>query len=994
MKTFRTFKIGLLLSSFLITPFMMAPAVDSVEFDEDVSIGAFEIDRASGDLYVGTETQDVNSLAKLTSHADNQTEVTVTGLAIAGNPANTRTVSLLKLGYKGTTPRLVFTTEAEETDNDNGKKIHACQADGSNSTSSEALIDANGDEISDDGILALAVTNSFNAGDGENDAYIFAAVADGGTNWAATNRGINLSILTETEETGALEIELAGTTAVSVAADLEDDANDKGASHAIINNASIIANTKPVLVWDERLQTLYVGGQIKTGEADGDGAVSVLCGKIGDGIGFINSVASVAAFAESTRGVVYTRDSNDEATTDLATPSAEEPDITTTFLPNVCKVYNMGVMHTSTGFAYLIINGGSAETEVAGDLRNQVRCQPLVKNSDQENIIGTFAKKDTSTPDFRLQASEAGDLCTMDDTQAKVGGGANLPFEGDTTTTMQVVGDCVYIGAKVDNDENNEGGIFYSTPEFNEHGKIIRWSRWAKAVPNILGSSRTEGTVNNFAVNPRDGKVWVNSGESEEFITVSNWGSETGTNELATAVNAELSGGCTAIAVFDGTTYGVADEITARYALFGGHEKVVFTIPTRARDTDDYSLPETATTDFSGTKVFRTITLPSGAGCVTALGGTNHVETDSEEFFFLAGTTKGLYALATTENGGGATANENAEDEHIDTLDGTPPDDEDTNGEDGFFNNEVSWQPVTRITGHVVKIKTCEYATGILTRGIVNGVPRDTLWILHDDEESSETVSELSENAFKAAESGINATDSNLSLVNSIHDFAFIDGDEDVQVVLATNNGLYQSRIDGGIEEIEDQANAKWRKIDHRAGNTATDGQQYTGLFTKNKTNYQTSFVGIKNKTKNRDPYRRYNHKALTQFCSSEEDYADIDARLNEGNIIRSFPNNFNSNSITDLLELERILDFWTDGARRFMIGTDSNGNGGTGLYVLPYDVASTGWNVTNSPHQVTASELAGKRLHCLNMLPGGHLCVGHSEGITILGHNTGIPQP
>lgn len=963
MKNFRTFKLGLLLSSFLAMPFINS-APDSVTLDTAITTGTqtMVLDRTTGDLYIGTAAAgaaDLDNITKISAHTNDGTTPTQTG--VASTPATNVNIRLMTPSYHPTSNviRLAF---VESTTNNHFLNIQS--ADGAVSSTTPALKDGNNVAL----LIGVASIRNIVA----NGTTIFAAVAaSNSTNWAAANRGI--SVTTIANQT-TLDITAATTQAVAVATTLSTDGttHSKGAAGEF---STLTANEDPVLHWDETLSRLYIGAQLTSNAlTGGNTAISVL---IRNGAG--GALASVGNTAALDTADVATRIVFASTTAGLAS--------------RVAKAYNLGVMHTSTGHSYLIVNGGSGAANA--NLRNEVYALPLVKGLGT-NADGTFAKSDLTTATFNVQAVAATDIPVNTDAHAKVGT-VNLPFPGTTLTRMQVIGDTVYVSSSVLAVGNgSEAGIFYSTPEFNENGKIIRWSRWAKAAPNIIGTSVTDGDVHDFKVDPRSGKVWAIVGDALSTVKVTTWGDQTGATELAGAVNAQLvTDGCTAIASFDRTTVNWGNNVSSRMALFGGKEKVVFTIVTRTSGDDDgddipddpagaYSIDEGfsgpanigVTADFSTATNFLATTLPTGAGYVTALGGTLHT-VGAKAFFFLAGTTEGLYAYANTNDGEGGRLDFDTANEHLHTLNGAA-----TNiANAGFFSIANSWQPITSITGHIKKIKSSDAGTFILARDIgTDSTIVDTLYMLATDNDS---VAELITDAKVLAQSGVSATNSDLTLATQILDFEVINGltaGTGSQVILATNNGLYQSKTDNaiGIAFATNQAEALWTPIGEKAGNADTRGQMYTGIFAKGKTNLTTTFQAISLKD-NSSNTRTYAYRDLDQFGCSDDD------NLATGNSIQLFPNNFLSDSTTTFLRTHRILDYWTDGARRFMLASPSDGTGTTGLYIWPYRVGAANWNITDPVAKISASALSGKTLYCMNFLPDGHLAVGTNQGIVLL---------
>lgn len=965
MKTFRTFKLGLLLSSFLAMPFIQS-APDSVTLAAAVTApGATNnydtmiLDRTTGDLYIGTTAVNATTnITKITNHNSDGTAPTTSG--VASDLATNKLIRLMAPSYTSAgVLRIAFVENTTNT-----TKVCIQSADGTvRDVNDDVLEDAvgtgagTGTDIAANGILALAASHN----------RIFAAVArQGATTWATATdvnggRGIsNLAITNDTTLNISLLDHATGEVNPSGAATaVLESASTDGETLAVVTAATVL-EIQPSLHWDARLSRLYLGTGVTSGNVGAtDRGIAVLIGQIAAAgtYGILDWLPTVAAGGAAwdnvATGIVYT---NRNATV---------------------VARHVKTMHTSTGHAYLIVNGGNGANNAIGNL---VYAVPLVQGNATDTVNGTFAKNDLLSNDFSVQATVATDMVQNTAVEAKVGGGA-APFAATVLTTrLEVVGDTVYITAAVQADGATiESGVFSSTPLFNEVGKIVAWTPWTRACPTELGTSAADGNVANFRVNPRNGKVAAIVGDALTRVNFSTWGEETAAaTELASAVNAVLTDGCTAIGVFDRATVNWGNNVGSRMSLFGGNERVVFTVQsiTEADPAGAYSVVENPIgATANGATDFLSTTLPSGAGYVTALGGTLNTTT-ANAFYFLAGTTKGLYAYARAA-GTGAELDYNPAGS-VSALNA------------GFFlaGNANSWQALAAVTGHVVAIKSCLAATFILARDIgTDSTIVDTLYKISDG--TAATLTNLNTAITVIAQSGVSATSSDLTNATQILDFAIINGiaaGSDCQVVLATNNGLYQSKTAGGLEGATNQATALWTPIGQKTGNTSTDGLMYTKLF-QNKgggittTLVNTSFqgIGLKDNSSNTGTYA---YRGIEQFGCS------VDDNLATGNNVVRHPsttNHLNSDSFTSFLRLNRILSYWSDGARRFMIATPADGTGTTGLYIWPYRVGADAWNITDPVAKVSASALSGKTLYCMDLLPDGHFAVGTNQGIVLL---------
>lgn len=951
------YKKGLFIIALLSTPFVNGRA--DVTLAQVTSAATSALDKINGDFYVGTTV--ANGDGSITKIA---TDGTTTEIA-ANIAFSNHIIRLLTLSMNGDTARVVGVSGTG-----NKKAFSVMSSDGATLETSDALTDSNDDAIVDDGIRAIAASST----------KVYAAVADGGTDWAAVNRGIAVRTITA----GTLALSAAAQAlAVDIDAIGADTTTGSKLSVASAISVAVVAAVDPVLHYDSLLDRLYLGCDIATGGTAGNQVMSVLVRT--------STGAALASVSE-----------------DITTGAATTKIITTLDAGATVSVSarNLGVMHTTTGHDYLIVNGGN---DVTANVGNLVYALPLVPATDTTAAaVGTFAARNLGAGAF-TQAATAADLCTSAQNDATVGGintAHALPFTADTTTTMQVVGDTVFVASVTLTDaENDEAGIFSSTAQFNEHGKIVNWSRWTRACPAVLGTGAAggdelvNGDVLAFAIDAKRGKTFAVDGANGANVAISSWGEEATTTatDLATAVNTDLTKGCYSILSLDRTVANFGNNAASRYAIFGGYEQVVFTLVSRKdADTVSYNKSETpvAATAFgtSPSATYNVISTGlSGTGKVTALG-LKGLSTIFDSAYFLAGTENGLYALAKSDadgDGGGVgaggtldTANGN---DHINNLNG-----DDTGAEtnsNGFFkpNNVPTWQSVTTITREVKKIASSANATYVLESGGTSSTG-DRLWVSNT---ADDTVANLSAGFLAIAEAGTNATNSDLRGFNYIYDFVVItgaaDGTED-QVILATDNGLYQSKTDGGVQAEETQAAALWSPIGDKLGNSDTTGVIYTKLFTTPGTNLISSFYAKRYVDGSGSP-ETYMNSTIDLFCCSTANTGIT------GNVVKKSERNDGrnngryANSITDFLYPNRVQDLFTDGGRRWFVERSADGTSAnnTQIRTMPFHVGSSDWSVTDpvTPLSNTTLDALGS-INAISLLPNGYLALGTDTGIVL----------
>jgi hypothetical protein len=367
---------------------------------------------------------------------------------------------------------------------------------------------------------------------------VFAAVATSATTWLDANSLVAVHVINNTTmvpAAAAASIAVLGTAANGTYAITTDVADGT-------------SGDSPVLHWDNHLQRLYVGSQVETLAVLNDGARSLA-------VFSLDSLTAPTAFtlqplktnpnhgwgtgaAAATQNIVGVGGAADAVGYDAVLPDAAGLRL---------NFYGMKTMLTENGHSYLIIHASQAATTV--EAKGNIYALPLVTKGYTNQ--GSLAKVDSI--DFSIRADfPATDLYNAASTPAIVGTGA-LPIAatGTAIVSLQVVGHTVYATVSRAEAALNEPGLFYSQALFDHNGKIKEWTRWEKAAPSTLGATAIDADLFRSAVDPVSGRVWGvaggGAGVGGTQVRTTTWTKSTTTNELAQAVNAQLTTGCYAI---------------------------------------------------------------------------------------------------------------------------------------------------------------------------------------------------------------------------------------------------------------------------------------------------------------------------------------------------------------------------------------------------------------------------------------------------------------
>lgn len=590
----------------------------------------------------------------------------------------------------------------------------------------------------------------------------------------------------------------------------------------------------------------------------------------------------------------------------------------------------ISVLHTSTGFPYLVAVGGAGApggpllVNSQSTTRNTVYALPLVATAGTD--LGKLAAYDITTTGTAVATGAtlpsigvAAQLATM-----QVGAG-NLPIDANDqnkgVTWLECVGDTVFVSIASDViNDTNVGGVYYSQAQFNNFGKIIRWTDWAKAAPFDLSGSTTDGSLQAFAVSPVSGAVWGVEVGGQNVRRTSWTDSSADTTKLVSVLNNNFSDGCFSVFDLNQSVGAYGNDTTRRYALFGGVNKVAFALVSTAATASYTGVQRLVTTDFSSAANFSITQLPAGAGAVTVLGySAGDINLSSQGFFF-AGTKNGLYVWATNGGGVGAT---------VATLGSV--------NAGAFDVTTHSWQLMAGIQGEVVAFKT---------RGVEQGV---SMYVLTKDTSGSTTIVDrlyrINNQATAAAltpvllaTSGTNSAPSNLTAATLFYDCEVVAqsnvGNQE-QVILATNNGLYRSTTAGGVQAAANQAAAAWTLI------TAPDsGITYNFVGAADRCRIPTS-IFTAHWVDNALSERVYDRSSLHQLCASGDalTFTELPATATAFITDSTIPTS-----------ISRLTYYWSDGARRFHIGfkdrLDFASNGINNVQMLPFRTNVVEWNV------------------------------------------------
>lgn len=560
------------------------------------------------------------------------------------------------------------------------------------------------------------------------------------------------------------------------------------------------------------------------------------------------------------------------------------------------SINKLRIMHASTGPSYMIINGGNGTAATTG---NQIYALPLVDDASNISAQGTLAKKDAPLTNFKftVPASSNADL-PLDTERAVVVGAATLPIQASSAISdMIVIGDTVYVSSSMDQTALDDSGIFYSQALFDETGKIIAWTPWTKKVFPVaaFAGNPIPNTVQGFEVDAVTNQIWAIDAETYRSVVITTWEKPQGNGSLPGQINAILANATTKAAAtaaldLDQSTRGFTGIASTpnRYALFAGDGKIIFARVSQALSNPAQSnTPQNVITDYASPLNFRVTNLPLKACLVNVLEYARQLPGSTSNYFF-AGTQSGLFAFAdNTGNGFDAST--------LSTLDIAP------------FSTGT-WQKITGITGSITDIKTTGNAFYVVTytSSVANPI-QSTLYRIPFTSNLSTMFAPG--NIFTIAQTG-SAPFESVAVFNGIQIISTAANGSTEQIVLATNNGLYQSMAVAGVQSSSDASAANWLLIN------PSDRAFYNGIGYIDNASINISPPTTVWPFSIRDQFglKTFDRSVLQQLNGSSNTIPFA--------FVPPAPFYFNSNDITNpnFQTIPLITSFWSDGARRIMI--------------------------------------------------------------------------
>ena len=821
--------------------------------------------------------------------------------------------------------------------------LYALNTSGTPALVSDATIRDGFGAVVNGAIRAIAATPVYGTVGGNGVAYCFAAVsANGAATWGAANGGIAVAsvgtaaapVITKQDATAGGPGNTARTIVITNAGPYNPRTLDAAAV-----TAAVINDVTPVLHWDNYLQRLFIGCDVTSGNAAAtDAAFSVAVISVG-GLGRDANAAGQLTIRK------LIADGVNQAGTAVGScnglGAAVAGNIVGVKAQNVTlSVIHLNTMRTSTNKSYMIIVGGHGAQAVTG---NQVWALPLVDNVGVVAEHGTLAN--VLDPAFDKQAnlaSGAGQLYAIGGTiiPATVGGGV-LPVAASATAVskLQVVGDTVYCSVLTTaNAGVTEPSIYYSQAQFANDGTIATWTTWEKALPgsstNIAGTF-TNNRVQNFAVDAERGKIWAVPAAASYQVFTTQWYDQAqiaalGTNDPSYQVNRLLNGPCYSVLDLHGLTQDLAAATAQRYTIFGGKGKVAILRMSTA-SAAAYDGFDVTTADFStatGTANWADITNSgfTATDDINCLGYSKRVTAATNNFIF-AGTNRGLFAFADPTGVGFNLALPLA------AVNAAP------------FST-FTWQAITGITDPVAKIVSC--APGdiyVLTKGY-NASTGAAVHRVYHLLSTSVTVTTLNTNAAVIAQTGANT----FANANYIYDIEIISDETGgaglSQLVIATDDGLYVSAIQGGVNVvgITTDALASYVKLSNRIFTSLNAPRK-----TRNVANRAVQTLFATEKTSEIT-------SVLRQLCFNTNQEITTATGINNGLFAMNPQPNANSDSLNYFTSFDLMSHggfspaglAFSDGAFRFMINRRINDGSNFGkLNVQPYRVGITDYNAT-----------------------------------------------
>ncbi|HXW86407.1 MAG TPA: hypothetical protein VEK38_03645, partial [Candidatus Bathyarchaeia archaeon] len=581
------------------------------------------------------------------------------------------------------------------------------------------------------------------------------------------------------------------------------------------------------------------------------------------------------------------------------------------------------------------------------------------------------------------------DLFNVDNVQAIIGNGPfPLQEDADPINQMTVIGDTVYVAPG----GSTNAGVFFSQALFGSDGKIVRWTPWSlRATPQtafaqISSGQVTTGSVAFFAVDTTTGNLFMVDNETQTFAGVSSWITpqttqtlnpitneitQTLSPDLVSQVSNVLVNGCYCVLDLNSSTRGLQNT-NQSYALFGGSDIVIFTV---TGTTPQAGPPAVVTEDFTLPANFLATQLPQ-SGPVYLLAYTQQPtqNLDDENLgdinYFFAATQNGLFAFA-GPNGQGFDA------AVLSTLN-MPP-----------FSTG-SWQKISSLPGIPVDIQ-CN-GTNLYILMAKPQYNQATVYTIYNiDLEAKTNLSLLfaPENVqYIIAQTGVGifenvSTFFGMQLIATGQESMITTNQanyERAQMVLATNQGFFVSQANQdpalslthalGITTAADQTAAAWTLI------ATPSPVAYSDVFSIATPVQHTVWTASIDDLYN---FKTYDRSSIHQISGNGN-------ATGSAALFTTFqPEPFNSNN-PSVATLDPIINFWTDGARRFFtINQFTSPYFKTQIAVFPYNSLALGITAFSPLQNPTLDEIA-RFFFAQTVGPTGLVCVGTDSGIVALG--------
>ena len=913
-------------------------------FTTDINATAY--DRKTGTFYVGLA--DGNDNAFNISKAMRPTFNVIpefSSILLDTSLLRTGTIEFLSFALQSNSPSILAAV-LQSTNPLEATTVYALFTNGTGQVESGALNDASG-AANTAGIVTIET----------NSSDIFAAVAANGGTFGDTDSGIAL-------------IGLGNNSGTSITLNIKDATTgiDGNKARALDASSTVLKGTSggsdvvflanfAELFWDETFQRLFIGVNISSGAIAMDIAKAVVVARLDSGILNLQEIVEDAAISGGgTDEIIVAEGANIPVTP-----------------------HHIRILHASTGPDYLIVD--CAQDNVC----NRIFALPLVNdiNNPSSATNGTLADKDsaldTTTFKFTVPATSAGELVTnnlITDPQGLVGAG-DLPIgPQDQISDMVVLGDAVYISLSLVPTTTLDSGIWQSQAEFDDEGKILRWTPWSakrtvplNAFPGITlpGGATHNGSVDFFQVDGKTGNIWVVEGTTSQTVGISAWTTGVQSTDLITNVRAALPGSSYSVLDLNQTTRGFLDTTVQRYALFGGVNKVVFARTSQATDITSLSSPQLAITDYSSESNFKLTSLPDNAGCCqtleysrTSTTADNNSANDTFGYFF-AGTENGLFVFASITGVGFNPID-------LSTLNVAP------------FST-FAWQKANNITGSVVDIKTSGRNLYVVTSeptstsslgGTVFSIPLAGTLSTMFNGANIRTIAQTGVGVFEKVLQFYG-----IQIVATGNAFSSTP-DSDEQLVLATSQGLFHSNANqagaAGIRDATSQTAAAWTVVRENAVRT-TENTMFFGIGGMDTPIRYTTWPFS---VQDANGFKIFNRGSIHQFSGAGDA---------SGALFNSFfvPEKFNANPqpvTSPFATLFPIIYFFSDGGRRFFIfNRTTDPPDVTRLGVIPFDIND--WNVTQPDILNDPALLTTRRLFWVRSIgPTGIMMAGTGMGV------------